>query len=118
MSEQIKYKKSLAPKEPHPMLPLVQDIFIAAGPGYVNYLMDYLKETIEREKDSIPPEENSNGIIYETLRMVRDGEKLNDRYLMGTALFIVASLLPIVPAMQQRLEDMQKSDAGTESDES
>lgn len=99
------YKKSLKPKESHPMLPVVQQIFVTAGPEYVRSLMEYLKGVIEEEEKEkgIKPEENLNGVIYETLRKATDGEPLNDRYLMGAALYIAASLVPIAPAMEAAL---------------
>jgi len=117
MSE-FAYKKSLKPKESHPMLPLVQQIFVTAGPDYVKDLMVYLKSVIESEAEQVDPKENLNGVIYETLRKATEGEPLNDRYLMGAALYIVASLVPVAPAMQAALENYQQVEPEAEEERS
>lgn len=112
------YKKSLKPKEAHPMVPFVQQIFVAAGPDYVNHVMKHLEAVIEGEKDTTPIEENNAGIIYETLRKVVDGEGLNDRYLMGAALYLVGSLIPVPQVIEQRVKELatkREEDAPTSS---
>lgn len=108
MSDDIQIKRSLKPKEPHPMVPFVQQVFVAAGPEYINHLMDHLLKVINDESDTVPTEENPAGVVYETLRKVVDGAPLNDRYLMGATLYIIASLIPVSDAIKERVEALYK----------
>lgn len=109
------YKKSLRPKEPHPMVPFVQQIFVAAGPEYVNHVMDHLQTLIEKEKDTTPIEENNAGVLYETFRKVVEGEGLNDRYLMGAALYLVGSLIPVATVIKSRVEALNAEDTNEDT---
>ena len=103
MSDDMQIQRNLKPKEPHPIVPFVQEIFVAAGPDYVNQLMDHLLHTIHKESDTIPTEENPAGVVYDTFRRVTEGEGLNDRYLMGAALYLVASLIPVTEVIKNRV---------------
>lgn len=111
MSDDIQVKRNLKPKEPHPMVPFVQQVYVAAGPAYINHLMDHLLKVINDESDTVPTEENPAGVVYETLRKVVEGEALNDRYLMGSALYIIASLIPVTEAIKERVEALYTKSA-------
>lgn len=114
-NNEMKYKKSLRPKEYHPMVPYCQDVFISAGPEYVNALIDHLEKTIKQEeKEGKDPTENDNGVVLETLKMVRDGGKLNDRYVMGATLFIIHSLIPVAEVIKTRVYEMFNKESSDE----
>lgn len=115
MSE-VTYKRNLKPKEFHPMVHYCQEVFMAAGPSYIEYLMEYLEETIKKESDELPPHENMNGVLLETLRRVVAGEKLDDRYLMGATMFIIYSLIPVNEVIKQRVAEL-KAKEGTDETE-
>lgn len=106
MSE-VDHKRNLKPKEYHPMVHYCQEVFMAAGPDYIEYLMEYLENTIKSEETTVPPKENMNGVLLETLRRVVKGEKLDDRYLMGATLFIIHSLMPVNDVIKERVADLK-----------
>lgn len=117
MSE-FKYKQSLRPKEYHPMVPYCQEVFVAAGAEYINYLMEQLRTIIEHEagdtEDGTPAEENLNGVVYDTFRRIMTGENLNDRYLMGATLFLIHSLIPVNEVIEKRVEELKESQQESE----
>lgn len=117
--EEFMYKKSLRPKEFHPMVPYCQDVFVAAGPAYVNALITHLEEIIKREEaeDNVDPTENNNGVILQTLKMVRDGDKLNDRYVMGATLYIIHSLIPAPEVIKTRVHELLGDEDAQENQE-
>ena len=89
------------------MVHYCQDVFMAAGPDYIEYLMEYLENTIKSEENDVDPKDNMNGVLLETLRRVVVGEKLDDRYLMGATLFIIHSLIPVDEVIKQRVADLK-----------
>lgn len=107
-NNELEYKKSLKPKEFHPLVPYCQEVFVAAGPEYINALIQHLEEIIlrEQEEDGADPKENNNGVVLETLKMIRDGDKLNDRYVMGATLFVIHSLIPVAEVIKTRVHEL------------
>ena len=108
------YKKNLKPKEFHPSVHLVKVVFQSAGQDYINLLMNNLAEQINSSED---PSSDVHGVVYETLRKVQEGEGLNDRYLMGATLYILATLIPFNAAIQSSIQALMQEEEPSDDTE-
>lgn len=112
MPNDIKY--SLSAGDIHPCQVIAYDVLQALPEDYVTSIVNDLEKHLQ-ETEGLSEASLSMGVVVETVRRLIKNEKVNDRYVMGAALWLMSTLFN--PA-QMTAHAFTKSMATEESDES